>query len=94
MYCENCQEEYDDGEFCDCPPPVIKEETITITYDVKIKVHSDSRYCWSIHDSLEDAIKEWNFGSPRERAHYFDQEYCHVAKTDDGKWALLYILGD
>lgn len=78
---------------CDgCPSPIKEKKIIPITYEVQVVIHEDVSSCWDIHDSLEDAIKGWDFGRARAGAHHWDQNVCHVAQDPTtGKWALLYL---
>lgn len=76
---------------CNCPPPVKETKTISLTYEVKVAIHEYSSGGWDIYDSLEEAIKDWDFGNPRAGAHHWDQSTCHVAQNKNGKWILIYM---
>jgi hypothetical protein len=72
--------------------PVREERTITVTYEVKVKIHEDNKGGWDLFDSIDDAVKCWSFGESRVGAHHWDTEFCHVAQDPETKrWWLLYV---
>lgn len=77
---------------CDCPPVVIEEKEIAVSFSIKVKIHDymGTRE-WDHFSSIEDAVKAWDFGNPRTGAHHWDTEYCHVSQLPDGRWVLLYL---
>lgn len=80
-------------------PTILYTKSEKVTYTVEVAYHE-----WmgeplpadtdrdDVFDSLEDAIKEWDFGSPRIGAHNWDEEACHVMQCPvTKKFILLYL---
>ena len=80
---------------CNCPPSIKESKIVRVYYDVTVQVHepkSNHEIEYASFDSIEEAIKAWDFGTPRPGEHHWDRNACHVAQNPEtGKWALLYM---
>lgn len=98
--CEKCGKKVETG--CNLNTP---NETVSVpdhefvhSYIQEIKIYQynyyEKRYewrsAWMFCKTLEEAIREWNYGAPRPGALYWDKSGVHVVQRPNGTWILLY----